>query len=405
MHGRTTGINGAILRGGNMRKRLWLIPVVVIVALALMSTGAGAADGGRIASACSNQTVNGGRYVGKVTLRFVLIGKVSCTEAHSNIRAFFHHVAVGPCEGNICGIDPAGGWTCSWPLYAGEGDDDFAGCFRPATGAKIRVYKVNRHASAASTLHLSELAPAAWGAGAPTAAQSTTSCANERVALGGGSEVFYAFTLHGIACAKAHALITGYMHRVNTGQGCKGRGTACGYEVSGSWCSLPGYGNAPIDAGCCVNVGHPRGSCPGRGQSFTVRATSPPPDWTAQLHLSQFETPDGSISCYSDGFGPKGLTSCSVSSRNEFAVPAAWMEAPRVRVCTHREELVQPEGEGSACPAGELDRKVILADGQENELGGIRCVVAPEGVTCTFAAGAEAGSGFRINSTEVVQLG
>jgi hypothetical protein len=377
----------------------------VTVALALLSTSAGATDGSRIASTCSNQTVNGGKYIGKVTLRFVLIGKVSCTDAHRNIRAFFHHVAVGPCEGNICGIDLPGDWTCSWPGYAGEGDDDFAGCFRAATGAKIRVYKVNRHASAASTLHLSELPPAALGAGASATAQSSSSCANERVAARSGSEVFYAFTLHGIACAKAHALMTTYSHRVNSGRGCEGRGTACGYEVSGSWCSLPGYAGAPVDAGCCENGGRPFGSCPRHGGSFSVRATSPPPGWRAQLHLFQFGSPDGSISCESGVFGTKGSTRCSVSSRNEFAVPAAWMEAPRVRVCTHREELVQPEGEGSACPAFELDRRVILAYGQENELGGIRCVVAPDGVTCTFAAGAEAGKGFRINSSEVVQVG
>jgi len=400
MHGLTTGINEAILRGGNMRKRLWLIPVVVIVALALMSTGAGAAGGGRIASACSNQTVNGGKYVGKVTLRFVLIGKVSCTEGHRNIRAFFHHVAVGPCEGNICGIDLPGGWTCSWP----QGDGDFAGCFRAATGAKIRVYKVNGHATE-STLHLSELAPAARGVGAAAAAQSASLCPNERVVAGSGSEVFYAFTLHGIACAKARALITAYSHRASTGRGCEGRGTACGYELSGSWCSLPGYADAPVDAGCCENGGHPFGSCAHHGGSFSVRATSPPPGWSSQLHLTAFETPDASISCNSSVFGPKGYTACSVSSRNQFAVPAAWMEAPRVRVCTHREELVQPEGEGSACPAFALDRKVILAYGQESELGGIRCVVAREGVTCTFVAGAEAGTGFRINSSEVVQLG
>jgi hypothetical protein len=244
--------------------------------------------------------------------------------------------------------------------------------------------------------------PAAWGAGASTTAQGAASCANERILSGGGSEVFYAFTLHGIACAKAHALIAAYQRRASTRRGCEGRGTACGYEVSGASCSLPGYAGAPVDAGCCENGGHPGGSCSRHGGSFTVRATSPPPGWSAQLHLTQFEALDGSISCYSEAFGLKGYTSCSVSSKNEFAVPAAWMEAPRVRVCTRREELVQPEGEGSACPAGELDRKVILTDGQENELGGIRCVVAPEGVTCTFATGAEAGKGFRINSSEVV---
>jgi hypothetical protein len=248
-------------------------------------------------------------------------------------------------------------------------------------------------------------APAAWGAGAPVTARRAASCSNQRVALGSGGEVFYAFTLHGVACAKAHALIAAYMHRVNTRRGCEGRGTACGYEFSGAWCSLPGYADAPVDVGCCVNAGDPIGTCPRRGHSFTVRATSPPPGWTAQLHLHAFETPDGSIACESESFGPKGYTRCSVSSSNEFAVPAAWMEAPRVRVCTHREELVQPEGEGSACPAFAPTRKVILAYGEENELGGVRCVTAPEGVTCTFATGAEAGRGFRINGSEVIQLG
>ncbi len=259
--------------------------------------------------------------------------------------------------------------------------------------------------AALTAVAIAVTAPAAWGTAAPMTAQSAASCSNERVVGGGGGEVFYAFTLHGIACAKAHALITAYNHRIGTGLGCEGRGTACGYEVSGSWCSLPGYAGGPVDAGCCENGGRPLGSCTPHGGSFSVRATSPPPGWRAQLHLSQFETPDGRISCESGAFGPKGDTRCSVSSRNEFAVPAAWMEAPRVRVCTHREELVQPEGEGSACPALKLDRRVILANGQENELGGIRCVVAPEGVTCTFVAGAEAGTGFRINSSEVVQLG
>jgi hypothetical protein len=43
-------------KGGSMRKQLWFIPVCLIVGLALMSTGAAAAGGGRVASACVNQT-------------------------------------------------------------------------------------------------------------------------------------------------------------------------------------------------------------------------------------------------------------------------------------------------------------------------------------------------------------
>jgi hypothetical protein len=56
--------------------KLGFIPVGIVVALALMSTGAQATGGGRIAAACSNQTV---AVFGKPTrLRFVLHGKVSC---------------------------------------------------------------------------------------------------------------------------------------------------------------------------------------------------------------------------------------------------------------------------------------------------------------------------------------
>jgi len=250
------------------------------------------------------------------------------------------------------------------------------------------------------------MAPAALSTVAPEQAQSAAVCTEQRVALGGGTEVFYAFTLHRVSCTKAHALISGYTHRAMTGQGCSGRGTMCGYEIAGGWwCSLPGYSGAPVDAGCCQNGGKPYGSCARRGASFTVSETSPPADWHAVLHLPVFELPDRSVSCGSYSGPTHGYTSCSISTKDQFGVPAAWMEAPRVRICTQREELVQPEGEGSACPTMDLQRTVILAYGLANEVGGIRCVSAPEGMTCTFSAGVEAGKGFRINASEVVQLG
>ena len=249
-------------------------------------------------------------------------------------------------------------------------------------------------------------APAGLAAGASVHARSAGACANQRVVLGSGAEVFDAFTLKGgISCGSAHALIKSYLHRATTGRGCSGRGTMCGYEMAGGWwCSVPGYAGAPVDAGCCHSGPGRLASCRPGSAGFTVRATSPPPGWHALLHLTAFELPDRSISCASSAFG-RGYTSCSVSTSNQFGVPAAWMEAPRVRVCTQREELVQPEGEGSACPAFALRRRVILAYGQENELGGIRCTSAVQGMTCTFISGEAAGKGFRINSAEVVQVG
>lgn len=169
--------------------------------------------------------------------------------------------------------------------------------------------------------------------------------------------------------------------------------------AGGWWCAEPGFVGTSIDASC------KRGAA-----GFTVVATSPPAGWHALLHLQGFELPDRSISCESDAVEIPGYTRCSLRSSYEFAVPAAWMQAPDVRVCSQPDEPVQPERltqaeSESLCPASTLNRTVILDYGEENEVGGIRCVSAPQGMTCTFSGGAEAGKGFRINRSEVVQLG
>ena len=68
--------------------RAGFIPVGIVVALALAFTSAGAqaTGGGRIATACSNETVTVLELKPvAVTLRFVLHG-VSCNEAHSPMR-------------------------------------------------------------------------------------------------------------------------------------------------------------------------------------------------------------------------------------------------------------------------------------------------------------------------------
>jgi len=113
--------------------------------LALASTGAQATGGGRIATACSNETVTVLELKPvAIALRFVLRG-VSCTKAHSLIKTYFRHEATpGYCRnrGNICAF-VSGGWTCSFPLYAGEGGGDFAGCIRENPFAQVKVFKVS----------------------------------------------------------------------------------------------------------------------------------------------------------------------------------------------------------------------------------------------------------------------
>jgi hypothetical protein len=137
-----------------MRTGLGLTTVALIIVLALTSTGAQATRGARIASTCSNETVNGGKYVeeltlrGELTLRFVLIGSVTCDEAHRLVRAYFGKMAADQQCGKLnsfCDLQFAGGWDCFIIPAAQSQDGAIAGCAR--TGAKIRLYKVKRGTS------------------------------------------------------------------------------------------------------------------------------------------------------------------------------------------------------------------------------------------------------------------
>jgi hypothetical protein len=147
-------------KGDRMRIRLGVISVGIIVALALLASGAQATGGGRVASACSNETVNGGRYVGKLTIRLGLVGRVSCDEAHRVIRTYFREMSAGHCgvQNNFCDLVLPGGWGCSIFPAAEEKETSgaFVGCYEMATGAKIRVYKVSRPKSKPGVLHLRE---------------------------------------------------------------------------------------------------------------------------------------------------------------------------------------------------------------------------------------------------------
>jgi hypothetical protein len=64
---------------------------------------------------------------------------------------------------------------------------------------------------------------------------------------------------------------------------------------------------------------------------------------------------------------------------------------------------------GAHVPAGCYQNWVktlpILQYGQETEFGGFRCTSAPTGITCVTVAGAGAGKGFRVSSTEAVEVG
>jgi hypothetical protein len=204
--------------------RVGFIPVGIVVALALAFTSAGAqaTDGGRIAAACSNETVTG------VTLRFVLHG-VSCNKAHSLIRAYFRHVATpGYCtnRGTACISSLAEGWDCA--LHVVGEHLGVAGCVREAPFATVAVYR---------------------------AARPSTTCSNETVTVLEAKPIAVAlrFVLHGVSCAEAHSLIRTYFRHQATPGYCLNRGNICAF-VSGGWtCSLPLYaGEGGGDFAGCV---------------------------------------------------------------------------------------------------------------------------------------------------------
>lgn len=125
------------------RWRLALITVSIVVATqALTLPGANATSNSMAGSGCSFETVQA-RGVGTLTIRFKLIGGVSCHKAHHLVGAWFRAVRHGhPCGGNRCLINFRGGWTCGY-ITVGESASAggaSAGCARH--GAKIRVYSV-----------------------------------------------------------------------------------------------------------------------------------------------------------------------------------------------------------------------------------------------------------------------
>ncbi len=124
-----------------MRTRLGVLVGAVVVALALVSSGAVATVGARIASSCRVRAVR--PEVGKVTQRVVLHGKVSCSQARRTYLAFLRAEDSGACgSGRICGVLQAGGWQCSF-LSSVESKEDGglqARCSRK--GSSFGVYNV-----------------------------------------------------------------------------------------------------------------------------------------------------------------------------------------------------------------------------------------------------------------------
>lgn len=221
---------------GGMRTRLGLLSVAVVVALALVSSGALATVGARIASPCRVQAVR--PEVGKVTQRVVLHGKVSCSQARRTYLAFLRDEDSGACgSGRICGVLQPGGWQCSF-LSSVESKADGglqARCSR--AGASFGVYNLARKRGTSGS----------------------AACSNETVTVLEQKPVAVTlrFVLHGVSCTEAHSLIRTYFRHQATPGYCLKHGNICAF-VSGGWtCSFPLYaGEGGGDfAGCFRSPG------------------------------------------------------------------------------------------------------------------------------------------------------
>ena len=182
----------------------------IILVLALTGTGA-QASGARIASACPKETVNGAN-VGKLTLRFVLIGRVSCDKARRLARAYFNKRAAGQCgkQNNFCVLQFPGGWDCSI-FFAAESQETggaTAGCAQ--TGAKIRLYKATNR-----------------GIRRPQATYRVRSLSSPRVSLASvhfrscrtSNALHVGIDVYHVSCASSRRIVGAYLHHERAGGG------------------------------------------------------------------------------------------------------------------------------------------------------------------------------------------
>jgi hypothetical protein len=123
------------------------------------------------------------------------------------------------------------------------------------------------------------------------------------------------------------------------------------------------------------------------------------------LNPESFLSPDRKVWC-----SVFATTGASCGTYPEPPTRAAFLgDDGRVSLC---EVLTLEYPNGSRVPNGCFqnwpapgDGTPVLSVGESSEVGGIRCTVASDGVTCVKISGAGKGHGFRVNASEVSELG
>ena len=123
-----------------------IVAIALLVAVGARDAAASAAPGSATAARCAHQRVDGGPIGGPRTVRFVLLGSVSCARAHQVVGAYFHKMKTGQCGrlNNFCALMLPGSWYCSI-FSAGvsaTAGGAMLGCANQRTSARIRVFNV-----------------------------------------------------------------------------------------------------------------------------------------------------------------------------------------------------------------------------------------------------------------------
>jgi hypothetical protein len=398
-----------------------------LAALAAIATGAQAASGVRLATACSNETVNAGS--GNVTVSFVLHGNASCSEAQSTMRAYSRAIADGRCATEICTeVVFAGGWTCSATIPALlTPDGSVWECER--SGGSFDVYK-------ASSLKSKPPAPTNVAAWQTIAEQAKFPVYRPTQTLG--------LKLAGLVLNRyGGCLLAGWGNPPLSS-----KGPHLGISEPGDTviCGQPGVATPVATAvingaklhvfvqcatwpKCTIKDGETTGRfllfVPERGanhyaiqldsahvslsdflqvaRSFT-RVTLPtgPP---GARHLTDFLSPDRKIWCLSGG-GIRAFPFSCGANPGTFPMFGAYLSNQgKVTIC-HITHLIQQPGQPpDTCFVNWDDQAPVLQVGQQNYVDGVLCKSATNGITCSLTAGTGKGRGFSINSTSVSRVG
>jgi hypothetical protein len=127
----------------------------------------------------------------------------------------------------------------------------------------------------------------------------------------------------------------------------------------------------------------------------------------AAQRLSDFLSPDRKVWC---GIGEGRRPFCVAAQTSQglgYPSASAELEADgKVKLCliAHESEAPLFHGSPQGCAQNWDVTAPILADGQSSELEGVRCTSATNSITCVGVSGASRGKGFRVSSSEAVEL-